>query len=249
MQIRRFYAPSLEADAATVLLSENESQHALRVLRLKPGDRLRLLNGRGVVAEAELLSDSNGSRHPRQALCRVLEYTFQSHPFPELTLCVAPPHGKAFDLVLKAAVELGFAVIQPILCQYGVARPEVISVNWLETLIAALKQSQNPWLPELRKPQEFQTTLSASRKDEVRGIFGASPAGEATPHQAIPAITLPSIRQLWVGPEGGFAPGEEEALLEAGMLPVTIGNCTLRVETAVPALAGYLWGLQEGIKP
>ena len=248
MQIRRFYAPSLEADAATVLLSESESHHALRVLRLKPGERLRLLNGRGVVAEAELLPDPNGSRHPRQALCRILECTFQPRPFPELTLCVAPPHGKAFDLVLKAAVELGFAVIQPILCQYGVARPEVISVNWLETLIAALKQSQNPWLPELREPQEFQTILSASRADEVQGIFGASPAGEATPHRVVPAATVQSIRWLWVGPEGGFTPDEERALLEAGMIPVTIGKCTLRVETAVPALTGYLWGLQEGIK-
>lgn len=238
MQIRRFYVPELNSAERVVSLPEGESQHALRVLRLQPGDELLLLNGRGLTARAELLPPPEGVRRPRQALCNVIDVQLFPQSEPALELCVAPPRGKAFELVLKAATELGFAVIQPILCRYGVARPDGAADSWQETLVAALKQSCNPWLPEVRAPREFATALA----DGVPGIFGASPAAEATPRQALAAETARRVRRIWVGPEGGFAPEEESALLAAGMGPVTIGAATLRVETAVPALAGYLWG-------
>lgn len=245
MQIRRFYVPALDADDGTVLLPEGESQHALRVLRLAPGDRLRLLNGRGLVAEAELLPQPDGARHPRQALCRIVESTLQPRSSTALTLCVAPPRGKAFDLVLKAATELGFAIIRPVLCRFGVARLDGISPGDQETLVAALKQSENPYLPQLFAPKEFAEVLGELLQDGAAGIFGASPAAEATPHRPFSTAVARKVTAIWVGPEGGFAPEEEEALLSAGVIPVTIGDCTLRVETAVSALAGYLHGRRE----
>ena len=245
MQIRRFYAPGLEDGDTTVSLTESESQHALRVLRLEPGDRLRLLNGRGLVAEAELLPDPNGARHPRQALCRILESSRQPPPSPSLTLCVAPPRGKAYDVVLKTATELGFAKIQPVLCRYGVARPQADSPDDLMTLVAALKQSEHPYLPQLQAPRPFAEVLAGQSGDCMKGIFGASPMAERTARRPLDSMMARQIGAVWVGPEGGFAPEEEKALLDAGLFPVTIGCCTLRVETAVPALAGYLHGRRE----
>ena len=160
MQIRRFYVPELNSAERIVSLPECESQHALRVLRLQPGDELLLLNGRGLTARAELLPPPEGVRRPRQALCNVIEVQLFPQSEPALELCVAPPRGKAFELVLKAATELGFAVIQPILCRYGVARPDGAADSWQETLVAALKQSCKPWLPEVRAPREFATALA-----------------------------------------------------------------------------------------
>ncbi len=238
MQVRRFYLPTLTATSAAVDLPEGESQHALRVLRLQAGDELLLLNGQGLVARAELLPAPAGVRRPKQASCRIMDVqVFPRTEYP-LELCVAPPRGKAFDLVLKAAVELGYLRIQPILCRYGVARPDEASEGWRETLVSALKQSCNPWLPELCAPREFATVLA----EGVPGIFGASPAAEATARQPLSIPSARQVRRLWVGPEGGFAPDEESALLSAGVTPVTLSSATLRVETAVPALTGFLWG-------
>jgi len=242
MQIRRFYTPELTPQDETILLPPAEANHALRVLRLGEGDRLQLLNGRGLVAEAEIMNLGD-ARRPKDAPCRILSRTEHPAPCPDLTLYVAPPRGKAFDLVLKAACELGFTAIQPILCAYGVARPDEASDGWQETLVSALKQSANPWMPILRQPISFQAALNAA--NGLPGVFGASPAAEATPHQPLTPQRAQATQILWVGPEGGFAQAEEDALLQAGTIPVTLGRCVLRVETAVPALAGCLYGLSN----
>jgi 16S rRNA (uracil1498-N3)-methyltransferase len=155
-----------------------------------------------------------------------------------LTLLVAPPRGKAFDLVLKAAVEVGFTRIQPILTQYGVARPEGSSENWEQTLVAAMKQSANPWLPELAPPIPFAQALSYSAK----ALFGASPGAEALPTRQPLHQRLLETNAVFIGPESGFSRQEEEELLDHDAFPVTIGPAIMRVETAVPALAGYLYG-------
>ncbi len=241
MQIRRFYSPVISAVGETLLLPESEARHALRVLRLRPGDLLLLLDGKGTLAEAELLdSDRSG----RKAPCRILSRTFHQAPAPHFRLYVAPPHGKGFDLLLKAAVELGVARISPILCQHAVAKPESVSENWQNVLIAACKQAINPYLPQLDQPQEFRQSLKIAGET---GFFGAVPDSNA--NTSLPS-QLDSLAELalWIGPEGGFSPDEEAALLQAGCHPVTLGHCVLRVETAVPALLGLLHGLLKASK-
>lgn len=245
MQIRRFHTPDLTAASETILLPPAEANHALRVLRLGKGDRLQLMNGRGIIADAEIM-DLGDSRRPKDAPCRILSIRETPPPAVSLTLCVAPPRGKALDLVLKAAVELGFSAIQPLLCEYGVARPEDVSDSWNETLIAAMKQSSNPFLPNLLPPMEFSQALDA-RMDAV-SVFGASPAAEATAFRRLTPKVASTVSCVWVGPEGGFAPKEEEALLGSGAIPVTLGRCVLRVETAVPALAGCIYGIANLLK-
>ncbi len=245
MQIRRFYVEGeLPGAGEEVLLSPQESLHALRVLRFRAGDALQLLNGRGTIADAILVGET-GSKHDRQACCRV--ESLRTIPPPELwpVLCVAPPRGKAFDLVLKAAVELGVRAIQPILCHYGVARPEEIAGSWQDTLVSALKQSANPYLPQVLPPLEFSASLEKlhSLPDHPGILFGASPAAEATARRHFGVTEAKECRSLFVGPEGGFAPAEESALLSAGAIPVTLGSAVLRVETAVPALLGCLYGV------
>ncbi len=242
MQIRRFFlSQPLSRPGATVSLPPAEAQHALRVLRLEVGDRLQLLNGEGEKAECQLVSRGEG-RSCREALCQILSCQSFSRPALSPVLLVAPPRGKAFDLVLKASVELGIRAIQPILCTYGVSRPEEISGGWRETLVGAVKQSGNPFLPAVLPPLAFSQALLQYPPGEG-AVFGASPAAEATERRRLTPAAALGCPALWVGPEGGFSREEEEALLQAGALPVTLGESVLRVETAVPALMGCLLGI------
>lgn len=233
MQVRRFFCSSLPPVGGTIALPEGEARHALRVLRLRVGDRLQLLDGCGTRAEAVLLS-----ANPRQdqGICQVETRQEFSRPVPAVHLLVAPPRGKVFDSVLRSAVELGVAGITPIICRYGVARPEEISGNWLAVLQTAAKQSLNPWLPRLAEPVSFTTALATAPRG---GYFGAVPrVGEA--------VAVASVDQddnelaLWVGPEGGFSQDEEDTLFQSGYQAITVGQWILRVETAVPALLGYI---------
>ncbi len=236
MQMRRFYCPDIPAPGCLATLSESEAKHAIKVLRLRRGERLLLLDGKGSIAEAELL---DSERAGRSASCRILSRKQLPEPKPKFRLYAAPPHGKGFDFLLKAAVELGVARISPIICRHAVAKPENISDSWLNVLITACKQAVNPRIPRLDQPTGFQQAL---REAQETGFFGAVPSSQ---QQATTTAELDNANglALWIGPEGGFASSEEQALLEAGCRPLTVGSCVLRVETAVPALIGMIHGI------
>ena len=235
MTTHRFFCEEWVEGATEVELSAGEASHACKVLRLREGDTCQLLNGKGDIAEAEIAEIGK-----RRVLCRVL--SVQSFPpsEPNLRLYVAPPKGKNWDVLLKMATELGVARITPILCRYGVSRPDEAKDGWRETLIAACKQSGNPWLPQMDAPIEFSDALAQA---EECGFVGMVPRGEGRKTECLDRT---GGLALWVGPEGGFTAEEEEALLQKGVHPLTVGKWILRVETAVPALLGAL--LNESVK-
>ncbi len=241
MQLRRFYCPEIPAPGEQVELSESESRHALGVLRLRPGDALLLLDGKGQLAEAQLLSASGG--RVRHALCLVQQRQLCPRPQPAFRLYIAPPQGKSFEQVLRMAVELQCGRITPILCRHASAKPKGIAEKWLSILIAACKQSVNPYLPLVDEPVSFQDALLQARES---AFFGAVPGlkKEAAGLLDDSRAAILSLA-LWVGPEGGFSSEEEAALLRIGCQPLTLGQAIMRVETAVPALFGMIQGLLQ----
>ena len=214
------------------VLSQGEAAHACKVLRLRTGDACQLLDGQGHLAEAEI---AEIDRH--RVRCAILSAQSFPLPCPKLRLYIAPPKGKNWDILLKMATELGVTRITPILCRYGVSRPDEAKDGWRETLIAACKQSGNPWLPQMDAPVAFAEAVAQSVGE--RGFVGMVPR-----HAQENAVDAPESSgetlALWIGPEGGFSPEEEEALLQSGIHPLTVGRWILRVETAVPALLGAL---------
>jgi 16S rRNA (uracil1498-N3)-methyltransferase len=238
VQVRRFHLPEIPETGACVTLPVEEARHAAKVLRLRVGDGLVLLDGRGSRADA-VVDTMDAGRRP-EVLCRIVNRDAVAEPELKLRLYVAPPRGKTAALVLRAAVELGVWRITPILCQFGVAKPDGDKASWHAELVTAIKQSGNAFLPVLDTPLAFADALANA--DEP-AVFGAVPRMAGAP----PA-PLPSSGELgvWIGPEGGFSEGEEDALYERGFLPLTVGRWILRVETAVPALLGHVLGQAGG---
>jgi len=233
--VPNYYLPQTYSVGETVRLPVDETIHAIRVMRLETGEHLSLLNGDGGRADAILL-DNGPTRKIREASCRIESTEKVPRPNPSIVLYVAPPRNKNMDTVLKSATELGVARIVPIICRYAVSKPEASAVSsWSQTLVAAMKQSGNPWLPELDTPRLFAEALSESTED---GFFGAVPRSHDS-QTAFPSPCPPRL-SLWIGPEGGFAPEEEQALHEKGLRPLTVGPWILRVETAVTALLGSI---------
>jgi len=237
MQVRRFIVASIPASGDVVMLPPAEALHAGKVLRLRPGDRLDLLDGAGVRAEAELTDGGEGRRFAGMA-CRVLRREAIPEPALHLRLYIAPPRSRLMGDVIRGATELGVRRVTPLLCRFGVSRPDAgAREGWRQDAETALKQSGNPFMPEIDLPQDFAAALQAATEP---GVFGAVP-------RPGPAPTGDGGRRggrlgLWIGPEGGFAAEEEQALYDRGFTPLTVGPWVLRVETAVPALLGRLWG-------
>ncbi len=217
-----------------VELSEGEAYHARTVLRGGAGERIVLLDGRGGTALAEILA-GEGSRRRAPVACRILELIQHEPPRRRLHLYVAPPRPKQMSQLVRQATELGVYHIQPLLCDFSVSKPdEQAAEGWMDDAREACKQSGNPYLPQLAAPRKIAEVLSNSPS---KGYVGWVPGDGGA------AVCRPPDTEgdwsLWIGPEGGFSPGEIAAIREKQLMPLALGPYTLRVETAV--VAGLAW--------
>lgn len=217
-------------------LDEAEARHAVQVLRLGPGDRVGLLDGAGVLAEGVLQEAGR-----RSARVRVVGRTVVPGPAVPVRLLIALLKGKALDLVLEKAVELGAASIVLLETGHGVARITAEDVSrkretWRQTLVEAAKQSRNPWLPELVGPVPV-SVAAASARESGDALLLASLAADTRPLGTTLAglpQRVPGIR-IAVGPEGDFTAEEERIFRSAGAFAVDLGPRVLRAETAAIA--------------
>ncbi len=236
MQIRRFIVAQIPEAGAECILPPVEALHAGKVLRLGPGDRIDLLDGAGTRAEAVLTAAGAGRRFEGMA-CRVTARQAVPAPALRVRLYLAPPRARLMGDAVRIATELGVRRLTPILCRYSVSRPDAAAAaGWLQDAEAAMKQSGNPFRPRIDPPRD----LAAALRDAAEpGVFGAVPRAGAP--VVAPAAVGGDVG-LWIGPEGGFTDEEEAALAGHGLAPLSVGPWILRVETAVPALLGRLWG-------
>jgi 16S rRNA (uracil1498-N3)-methyltransferase len=148
--------------------------------------------------------------------------------------------GKAMDFLVQKATELGMACLSPLVTERAVVRvtseeAESRVADWIRTAVEACKQCGNPWLPSMEPP----STLSAFLGRRGAGLLlVASLRGDARPVRAVLGGESAPVDgvTLVLGPEGDFAPDEEEALRAAGAQPISLGPLVLRAETA--AIAG-----------
>lgn len=235
--MHRFLSERIPEPGETARLDPEESRHAYRVLRVRGGETVEIIDGAGARATAQVIGLPGAPRRP------LLEYEVRHReecrmPTPRIHLCVAPPRPKAMAQIVQQATELGVRRISPALCDFGVAKPTKDSSleHWRKEALSALKQSGNPWCPILDEPAPFRQCLQSHRPaNAVFGHCGGEPP-------ALPCLDNVEELTVWVGPEGGFSDSEQQQLLEAGARPAQLGPYILRVETAVVALLGWING-------
>ena len=245
----RFYCPQLAS--REVALDPAEAQHALRSLRLRPGDALTLFDGRGRVARAVLKADppsASGSnsasmgrpprRRPPRAVAMIESISELPPPQPALTLIVAACKGPRLDWLMEKCTELGIArlVLAEFVHSVVHVRPQHLS-KLRRITIEACKQCGRAWLPELEAGIEL---AAAARAAAARGeLFIADPADTAPRLGCRLAQHRPNFGHVAVviGPEGGIAPEELALLADVGGQPVRLAKNILRVETACLAVA------------
>jgi 16S rRNA (uracil1498-N3)-methyltransferase len=228
----RCHLPSDRWEGETAELDEAEARHLVGVMRVREGARIGLLDGAGRTGEADVVSAGK-----RSATLRILSRQMAGPRVPRRILAQALVREQKMDWLIQKAVELGVSEIWPLQTDHAVVkiRPADAAkkaARWQAIALAACKQSGNPWLPRIASPRPMAEALS-----ELGGMpacFGALQEGVVPlpeffgrlHREACPAVTL------FIGPEGDFSAGEVEALLAAGVRPVTFGPIVFRVETA-----------------
>ena len=243
--MHRFFAPALDPGDESVVLPRDEADHLARVLRLSAGDTVAVFDGRG----REFLARVQGriGREVRLVLLSRID------PVPEpsvpLTLAQAVLKGDKMDEVIRDAVMLGAAAIQPIVTKRTETTVAALLRGarldrWRRVALASTKQSRRAVLPEIRTPLAFETFLDEPPAALRLLLVEPSASAGTDPVSAFRGEQVPEDAALLVGPEGGWTDGEAEEARRRGVRLVTLGHRTLRadaVSIAAISILQFIW--------
>lgn len=245
----RFYAPGAQS-GGIIALPDEEAQHLARVLRLKAGTAVRLFDGRG--HEFDALVEKAGKSEvliavgaPRAAAA--------TEPRIAITLAQAVLKGDKMDEVVRDAVMMGVAAIQPIVT----ARTEVSLVTlqrgnrrdkWQRIAVSSAKQCGRATVPDVREPIGFEGVPAALTALMLAdpGLMFVEPAVSADAVSLSELKTSPPREAtVVIGPEGGWTP-EEVTLGATACRLVTLRSPTLRADAmALVALTALFTAWKE----
>ncbi len=222
----RYFVPVLPAPGPSSVDGEL-AHHLGRVLRVQPGETIRLGDGAGGTAECAVRTV-----HKQRIELDVLAIRSEPAARPRVLLAFAPPKLQRAEWLFEHGTEVGVAVFAPVWTErtrpHG-ERPE----RWQRIVAAAAGQCDRAWLPQLRTAADLPAFLQSS--DLPRHRVLADAAGE-------PLTAADSADEvcLLVGPEGGFSAAERQAAIAAGFQPRRFGPHVLRTETAAAIGAALL---------
>ena len=244
--MHRFFAPALDPGDETVLLPRDEGEHLTRVLRLGVGDTVSVFDGRGHEWMAKIASILR--RDVRVQL--VSRANTASEPQVAITVAQAVLKGDKMDDVIRDAVMLGAAAIQPIVTRRTETTVAALVKGarldrWRRVALASVKQSRRAVLPDIRLPLTIETFFDEPATALRLMLIEPAAAADVEPVSAIQKLPTPADATLFIGPEGGWTEAEWGAARARGIHLVTLGRRTLRadaVPVAIISVLQFLWG-------
>jgi len=242
--MHRFYLPPEHCAGESLRLDGREAHHALQVLRLQHGELVTVLDGIGnsFICTVEAVSRN-------AATLAISLKNFVPAPPVAVTLLVGVPKGKIIESLIQKAVELGVRRIVPLLTERVVTQLDDDGVEgkrakWQQVAIEAIKQCGAVWLPTVEAPTPIGSFLERREKFDL-SLVGALQKERRQPREILREFQTSQNRRpqsiaIWIGPEGDFTPAELQAIQAAGASPITLGNLTLRVETAAIYCLSFL---------
>ncbi len=238
---RRFFIAADQLRFPVSTLTGSDFKHLKNVLRLRPGDRIALLDGVGTEYIGRIVSISSG-----EAAVEILEKRE-----PEICDAVRIGIAQAFlkdkkmDLLARVLAELGIHSWQPFFSERSIPNPDGKRLasradRWEKIVREAVKQCGRPRIMEIGPAVSFEEVLRSGASADAKIIFWER-ASELLNEKSFsaPKKDIRSVCAL-IGPEGGFGDREAEKAMDEGFVPVGMGPRILRAETAAIAAAALL---------
>ncbi|MFY9514698.1 MAG: 16S rRNA (uracil(1498)-N(3))-methyltransferase [Dysgonamonadaceae bacterium] len=216
-----FYCPDIRENPQ---LSEQESHHCIKVLRMREGDRLTITDGRGYFYDC-ILTEA----HPKHCVVSIEKEIFRGKSWNfSLHIAFAPTKNmERNEWFVEKATEIGIDEISPLLCRFS-ERKEVKSERLRKIIISAMKQSRQAVLPCLNEMIPFQEFVSMP-------FSGRKFIAHCYPLKKEPLTQTYKKGEdalLLIGPEGDFSEEEVQKAIEKGFQPIRFGENRLRTDTA-----------------
>lgn len=223
----QFYAPDILTNP---VLPESDSQHCIRVLRRQAGDIIDVIDGQGHRFKCRIADP-----HSKHTLVEIVET--EEIPLPwhgKITIAVAPTkHLDRMEWLVEKLVEIGINRFVPLLCTHS-ERKEIKRERIEKIAVSAMKQSLKTWMPQIDEMTPLSSFIKEmSQSSAQRFVAYCDPE---IPRRNLAGELKPDTDTvILIGPEGDFSPQEIKSTIDSGFIPVTLGDCRLRTETAALA--------------
>lgn len=230
--MQAFYSP--EVINGNFFLNKTESRHCIRVLRLKKNEIINLIDGKGGLYEARIISEN-----PEKCEVQVLKQ-IKDHNKRNFYLHIAIALTKStdrFEWFIEKATEIGIDEITPLICSRS-ERRTVKMERLKKIIISSMKQALVSKTPKLNEIKTFEKFISDSGITALNKYICHCSQGE---RQKLKEIYSPGTDVIAViGPEGDFTDDEIQFAERNNFQSVTLGNNRLRTETAGIAISQVL---------
>jgi 16S rRNA (uracil1498-N3)-methyltransferase len=242
--VHRFFAPALDPGDESVALPREEAEHLTRVLRLGTGDAVAVFDGRGHEFLARVVAAVR--RDVRVELLSRIEPA--AEPDIPVTLAQAVLKGDKMDDVVRDAVMLGVAAVQPIVTSRSETTVAALLRGarvdrWRRLALASVKQSRRAVLPDIRTPLSLEHVFDEPAATRLM-LVEPGAGGGTEPLSVLRREPAPHDAVILIGPEGGWTDGEVAAAEARGIRRLTIGPRTIRadaVAVVAVSLLQFLW--------
>lgn len=224
-ETRFFYVP--DAEKLTELPAE-EANHAIKVLRLKEGDELMLMDGKGSFYRAEVTLVSN-----HHCMYRIVERQPQQHQWEgRVHLAIAPTKmNDRIEWMAEKATEVGIDELSFLNCQFS-ERRNLKTERIKKIVVAAVKQSHKAWMPVVNELEPFRQFISRQSSGHRYIAHCYNEVPRVNLFDELCRLDASEDALVLVGPEGDFSIDEVRYAVSQGFVSVDLGKSRLRTETA-----------------
>lgn len=236
-----FFVDGREIGEAEAKITGSDFNHIKNVLRMKPGDKLRISDGEKLCYSCQITAFTE------DAVCvELLERDEDGTELPaQIVLFQGLPKGDKMELIIQKNVELGISRIVPVATKRAVVKLDAKKAEakvrrWNAISESAAKQSKRTVIPEVSDVMTFRTAIDAAADFDCKLFPYENAEGMAYTRQVLADVKPGTRTAIFIGPEGGFEEEEVAYAKEKGFLPITLGRRILRTETAGFALLSVL---------
>lgn len=216
----------LEKPESQTFLSQDDSFHANKVLRLKKGDAIFILDGQGKKYKA-ILSESDSRKSSFSHV--ILEQEAKTNT-NLLNLWIAPTKQmERMEWMVEKCTEMGIRSIGFFIAKNS-ERKEIKLPRLEKIIISASKQSKQLYIPTLNEIIPFEQLVKKLSTQQELNAFACISSDNISSIQSL--TSFKKITNVLIGPEGDFNPLEVELLIKSSFMPISLGKSILRTETA-----------------
>ena len=218
--MRHFFDSNITDSMSVFTLSETESKHVVRVLRMTEGNQLTLLNGKG-----DTFTCTITDAHPKRCILKIDVLKKEPEAKHSIHIAISPTkQSDRMEWFIEKATEIGATEISLIIGK-NQERSKVKVDRLIKRAISAMKQSHRTFLPVINEAVDVSTFVKQNPNGLVAHCY-------ETPRGSFEELYRVNDCPIMIGPEGDFTEAEIQLALDNGYKTITLGKNRLRTETA-----------------